>query len=339
MRAALYTGNRSIELAAREPVAPGPDEVRIAVAYTGICGTDLHILHGVMDRRVSAPQVIGHEMAGRLAALGDGVTGLEVGQPVTVMPLEWCGDCPACRAGHRHVCHRLNFVGIDSPGSMQESWTVPARLVVPLPADLPLKHGALVEPTAVAVHDVRRARLRGGERAVVVGGGPVGLLIGLVARAEDADVVILEPDPQRRAVATALGLTARTPGLGGWVDDWTGGAGAEVVFEVSGSAAGITEAVGLLAVRGRLVVVGIHSEARAVDLHRFFWRELTMVGARVYERADYDSAIDLIHSGRIPAGALITHVEPLDRAPEAFAALERRGATMKVLLDCGLAAA
>jgi len=337
MRTALYAGNRSIVLGEADPVPPGPGEVQIAVAYTGICGTDLHILHGAMDRRVAVPQVIGHEMAGRIAAVGDGVAGHPIGQPVTVMPLAWCGDCPACRAGHRHICHRLRFVGIDSPGSMQQRWTVPAGLVVPLPPDLPLARGALVEPTAVAVHDVRRAGLAAGEAAVVLGGGPVGMLIALVARSRDAQVAVVEPDPLRRKVAVDLGLMAVDPGgpdLVAWTDEWTGGAGAAVVFEVSGTAAAITTATQLLAVRGRLVVVGIHSEPRAVDLHRFFWRELTMIGARVYDRDDYDTAIDLIHSGLLPVDALISHIEPLNRAADAFAALERRGATMKILLDC-----
>lgn len=337
MRSALYAGNGTIVVEDRPPVPPAPGQVQIAVAYAGICGTDLHILHGAMDQRVRIPQPIGHEMSGRVAATGAGVDDLAVGQPVTVMPLDWCGACPACRAGHRHVCHRLNFIGIDSPGAMQQRWTVPASVVVPLPAQLPLTRGALVEPTAVAVHDVRRAGLRPGERAVVIGGGPVGVLIALVARSVGAEVVIVELDRHRRAVADRLGLRTLDPTRGdipAEVDAWTEGAGAAAAFEVSGTASGLTTAVPLLAVRGRLVIVGIHNQPREVDLFRFFWRELTLVAARVYDRGDYDTAIELLGTGTVPADPLISRIEPLDNAAGAFAALRGGGNTMKVLIDC-----
>ncbi len=133
------------------------------MAYVGICGTDLHILAGHMDERVADRGVIGHEMSGRVVATGAGVTGWSAGDPVTVMPLRWCGECPTCRAGNSHICDRLDFVGIDSPGAMQQLWNVPHGLLVPLPRDLPLRAAALVEPVAVAHHDVERASLRAPE--------------------------------------------------------------------------------------------------------------------------------------------------------------------------------
>jgi 2-desacetyl-2-hydroxyethyl bacteriochlorophyllide A dehydrogenase len=337
MRSALYAGNSTIVVEDRPLVPPGTGQVQIEVAYTGICGTDLHILHGAMDHRVHTPQTIGHEMSGRIAALGPGVEDLTVGQPVTVMPLDWCGTCPACRAGHRHICHRLNFIGIDTAGSMQQRWNVAANVVVALPPELPLTHAALVEPTAVAVHDVRRAGLQSGETAVVIGGGPVGVLIALVARSVGAEVTVLELDPHRRAVAEGLGLRTPDPAnhdVATEIDAWTAGAGAAVAFEVSGSSAGVDTAVQLLAVRGRLVVVGIHNQRREVDLFRFFWRELTMVGARVYERRDYDTAIELLARGTVPAEALISRIEPLDNAAAAFTALRSGGDVMKVLINC-----
>src|SRR5687767_5814934 len=101
-RGAFYVGDRSLVVTASPPVPPGPDAVRLDVAYTGICGTDLHILHGAMDARVTRPALLGHEMSGRVAELGEAVTGWAVGDRVTVMPLEWCGTCPACHAGHAH---------------------------------------------------------------------------------------------------------------------------------------------------------------------------------------------------------------------------------------------
>ena len=336
MRAACYVGDRTLNVVELEPRAPAEGEVAIDVAYTGICGTDLHILHGAMDKRVTMPAVLGHEMAGTISALGPGVDSLAVGDHVTVMPLGNCGHCPACRSGNTHICHNLNFLGIDSPGSMQGNWIVPDRLVVPVPPTLSLEHAALAEPTAVAVHDVRRSALEQGERALVVGGGPIGILVACAARARGAEVVVVELSEQRRALASEIGLRTVDPAgasLDDFIAQWTEGAGADVSFEVSGAVAGIETALQSLAVRGRMVVVAIHSSPPPVNLFRVFWRELTIIGARVYERQDFEEAVRLLEAGAIPADALITRVEPLDEVAAAFAELES-GQAMKVLIDC-----
>jgi (R,R)-butanediol dehydrogenase / meso-butanediol dehydrogenase / diacetyl reductase len=337
MLAALYAGDQTFRLEQHQARLPGPGEVRLDVAYVGICGTDLHIKHGAMDRRVTIPAVIGHEMSGTVAAVGEGVHGWSPGERVTVMPLEWCGRCPACVAGHQHVCHNLVFVGIDSAGAMQQSWTVPERLLVGLPPGLGLDAGALAEPVAVAVHDVRRGGVVPGERVLVVGGGPIGLLIACVAVAAGADVVVCEPNPYRRSIADRLGLRAVDPADGevpATLDTWTGGAGVDAAFEVSGSVAGLDTATSALRVRGRLIVVAIHSQPVPVDLFRVFWRELVLVGARVYERPDFEKAVRLLDEGVIPVAELISAVEPLDRVPAAFEALESGTGVMKVLIDC-----
>lgn len=337
MRTAAYTGDRTITIGTADPREPGPGEVKLAVAYTGLCGTDLHILHGFMDARVSTPLVFGHEMSGRIAALGDGVTGWVNGDAVTVMPLKWDGTCPGCRAGHHHICQNLEFVGIDSPGSLQELWTVPAELLVRLPADLPLDRAALAEPVAVAVHDVRRSELTAGDRVVVIGGGPIGVLIATVARHEGAEVVVIELEERRRAQIADLGFTTLDPretDQVAWVEEWTGGAGADVVFEVSGAAPAVLGATALAKVRGTIVVVAIHPTPREIDLQRVFWRELRLLGARVYERSDVERAVELLAAGVIPAELFITEIVPLERTREAFTALEQ-GAAMKILVEIG----
>ena len=336
MHAACYVGDQTLTVIETDPRRPERGEVQIDVAYTGICGTDLHVLHGAMDSRVTMPAVLGHEMSGTITATGADVTDWSVGDRVTVMPLAWCGHCPACRAGHTHICHNLNFLGIDSPGSMQASWTVSQDVLVALPPTLTLEHSALAEPTAVAVHDVRRAGLREGERTLVVGGGPIGVLIACVARAAGADVLTLELSAQRREFAATLGLRTVDPSnadVAELVAEWTAGAGVEVAFEVSGAVAGIETAIQSLAVRGRLVVVAIHSTPPPVNLHRVFWRELTLIGARVYERADFEEAVRLLAAGALPAAQLITRVAPLGDVAAAFAELES-GRAMKVLIDC-----
>jgi (R,R)-butanediol dehydrogenase/meso-butanediol dehydrogenase/diacetyl reductase len=336
-RRVTYAGARRLVLDTVELTPPPPGHVRVDVAYTGICGTDLHIFHGDLDGRVEPPQVIGHEMSGRIAQVGDGAGQWRPGDHVTVLPSVACRVCPACRAGHPHLCHRLVFMGIDAPGSLQSSWTVPAAALVRLPHGLRLDHAALVEPTAVAVHDVRRAEVRPGEKAFVVGGGPIGLLIAIVARRSGADVLVAEPDPYRRSVAEGLGLAARDPGegLAETVARWTGAAGAAVAFEASGDAAGVTAAVDALATRGRMVQVALHMAPREVGLHRLVRRELTLLGARLYDRSDFETAVGLIAEDEIPARTLISRIEPLDRAAQALELVNAGAGVMKVLIDCG----
>jgi 2-desacetyl-2-hydroxyethyl bacteriochlorophyllide A dehydrogenase len=336
MPAATYIGNSTIDIVESSQRPPAPGEVQIDVAFTGICGTDLHILHGNMDSRVTFPAIIGHEMSGRISAVGEGVSGWNLGDPVTVMPLDWCGDCPACKAGHQHICQNLNFIGIDSAGSLQKQWNVPENVLVRLPDSLRLDHAALVEPVAVSVHDVRRAEIQPGEKAVVIGGGPIGVLIATTARHAGAEVVVLELDDDRRAMIQELGfevLNPQTQDQVEWVNTWTGGAGADVVFEVSGAAAAVLGATALAKVRGRLVIVAIHPQPRPVDLQRVFWRELTILGARVYERRDFETAVELLAAGVIPADQMITGTVPLERTADAFSQLAA-GDAMKILVDC-----
>jgi 2-desacetyl-2-hydroxyethyl bacteriochlorophyllide A dehydrogenase len=335
MRTAAYLGDRRVESASAEPTPPAPGEVRIAVAYTGLCGTDLHIFHGNMDARVTRPLVFGHEMSGTIEALGDGVEGWAAGDVVTVMPLRWDGTCPACRAGHSHICQNLVFVGIDSPGSLQQFWNVPAELLVRVPDGLGLQHAALAEPVAVAVHDVRRSELVAGDRAVVIGGGPIGVLIATVARHAGAEVVVIEPEARRREQIAGLGFATLDPMATdqvAWVEQWTDGAGADVVFEVSGAAVAVRGATALAKVRGTIVVVAIHPTPREIDLQRLFWRELRLLGARVYQRADFETAVELLRDGVIPADLLITRVVPLSQTRDAFDDLEA-GRAMKILVD------
>ncbi|MFD1933357.1 MULTISPECIES: zinc-dependent alcohol dehydrogenase [Nonomuraea] len=336
--AVRYTAALTLDTAPTETAPPGPGEVELAPAYVGICGTDLHIFHGDMDARVSTPAVLGHEMSGRVVRVGPDVEEWQPGDAVTVMPLRWDGTCPACRSGNRHICQHLDFIGIDSPGAMQQRWTVPAATLVRLPDSLSLDRAALVEPTAVAVHDVGRAKVQDGERVVVVGGGPVGVLIALVARAAGAEVRLVELSDHRRALAENMGFTTWDPAaedVPELVRQWTGDAGADIAFEVSGAAGGVDTAVEVLGVRGRLCLVAIHPRRREIDLHRFFWRELTLVGARLYDRSDFERAVGLVADGTVPADLLISKVVPLAEAPAAFEALETSGDVMKILVDCG----
>jgi (R,R)-butanediol dehydrogenase/meso-butanediol dehydrogenase/diacetyl reductase len=337
MQAVFFEGNRTLRLGQSVAVEPGAGQVRIRVAYCGICGTDLHLFHGAMAHRLTLPHVMGHEMSGTIAALGSGVAGWREGDRVTVRPLDPCGHCPACLAGHSHICHHLKFLGIDTPGALQGMWTVPAHTLHRLPETLALREGAMVEPVAVACHDVRLSELKEGEFAVVIGGGPIGILVALVALARGARVLLAEVNPFRLQLARGLGIDAVNPldtDLPGLVNERTGGAGADVVFEVSGSQTGADAMTKLPRTRGRIVVVAIYGEAPKVDLFRFFWRELKLSGARVYEAEDFEMAIELAAAGRLPLAKLISDVLPLGRLEEAMQRMEGGGDCMKILVSC-----
>jgi len=337
MKAAFYEGHENISTGVCTPLPPGPGQVQIRVSHCGICGTDLHIFHGKMDQRVKLPQIIGHEMSGTIESVGEGVSDWRRSDRVTVRPLDPCGNCPACKAGHSHICMNLKFIGIDSPGAMQELWTVPAHTLHRLPASLSFDQAALIEPLSVACHDVRMGEVRAGEYVVVLGGGPIGLLIGLVAKAAGASVLISEVNPYRIQLAKGLGLDAvdpRSVDLPDVVAGNTDGAGADVVFEVAGVNAAAEMMTKLPRTRGRIVMVAIHSQPTPVDLFRFFWRELRLIGARVYEPQDFEKAIQLADSGALPLDKIVTKVVPLEGLGSAFREMESGGEVMKILVRC-----
>lgn len=278
-------------------------------------------------------------MSGTIAAVGPDVDAYQVGERVTVRPLDPCGNCPACRAGHSHICQNLKFIGIDTPGALQGLWTVPAHTLHRLPETLSLRQGALVEPIAVACHDVRMGEVQAGDYTVVIGGGPIGILIALVAKTRGARVVMAEVNPFRIALARELGIETVSPvetDLAALVNEQTSGAGADVVFEVSGSAAGAEMMTKLPRTRGRLVVVAIFGEPPKIDLFRFFWRELRLTGARVYEPEDFEMAIRLAAAGSLPLDRLITTVVPLERLEDGMRQMERGGEVMKILVSCSV---
>lgn len=333
--AAFYRGNKTFEVKEIDSTPPGDGEVQIEVGYCGVCGTDLHVYLGHMDARVGFSRILGHEMAGVVRAVGSGVSDFGPGDRVVVRPLDHCGDCPACNAGHSHICHKLKFIGLDSDGAMQGLWNVPSHTLHSIPDNVSLRDASMIEPLAVAFHDVSRAKLSNTDDVLVIGGGPIGLLIALAARLTTPNVTIVEINSHRRQFAGDLGFTVLDPGNIDVADEIakaTRGTGADVVFEVSGSQGGVDLMTRCAATRARIVMVAIHAQKPSIDLFQFFWREIEMLGARVYEPKDYDDAIRAIGEGRIDVGALITDVRPLRDVSTAFEELTRNPKAMKTLI-------
>ncbi|WP_422080569.1 zinc-dependent alcohol dehydrogenase [Ulvibacterium sp.] len=338
MIATLYEGNKTFNVIEKEVEAPQPGEVRIKVAYSGVCGTDVHIYHGMMDKRVAMPQTIGHEMSGTIDSIGAHVTGFSVGDKVVVRPLDDRKAKPSDK-GFNHICEELNFMGIDTPGSMQQYWNVPAFTLHKLKENTDLKLAALIEPLSVATHDVRLSGLVAGETAVVLGGGPIGLLVAMVAKEVGANVVVSEVNEKRIAKAKAMGLDAVSPmqiDLVDYVREKTAGRLADVVFEVAGVQATLDIMTEIAGIRGRILMVAIHGEKKPVDLFKFFWKELKLIGARVYEKEDYEKSIGLITANGLPFEDMITDVQPLSNIQQVFESIDNNPDGMKVLMDCSL---
>ena len=217
-------------------------------------------------------------------------------------------------------------------------WNVPAHTLHRLPDDMRMDHAALIEPVAVACHDVRMSGLKAGEDVVVIGGGPIGVLVAMVARDAGGKVVISEVNPHRLAISEKMGFDTVNPAevdLKAQIETRTDGKGAEVVFEVSGTQPGVDAMTAVAATRGRIVMVAIHAQKPQIDLFQFFWRELKLIGVRVYEPEDYEKAISIIASGGVDAETFITDVSPLADIQAAFEALDSNPTAMKSLIKVG----
>lgn len=331
-----YEGNKTFTVSESETTPPPAGEVQIKVAYCGICGTDVHIYHGMMDKRVAIPQTIGHEMSGEISAIGADVKGIAIGDKVVVRPLDNRGELPSDK-GISHICKNLKFIGIDSPGAMQQYWNVPAFTIHKLKASTDLKLAALIEPLAVACHDVRLSGLTSDETTVVLGGGPIGMLVAFVAKSRSSQVIISEVNPARIAMAKSWGFDVVNPSdtdLKAYVASKTEDKLADVVFEVAGVQPALDIMTEIAGIRGRIVMVAIHGQPKNVNLFNFFWKELKLIGARVYEPEDYEMAIDLITKNELPFAELITDVQPLSNIQNAFEQNDLNPNGMKVMLDC-----
>ena len=301
-----------------------PGWVAVDVAYAGICGSDLHIAAGE-HVRAQPGTILGHEFIGHLAEpYGD----LALGQPVFVNPIVHCGVCEACLAGRTNVCRALTLVGIDYPGAIAPRTVVPESGIYPLPANVDLVAAALIEPVAVAVRAVRRSGLALGDRAHVVGGGPVGCLVALLSTATGVTVTMSEPSASRRQYATDLGIKiVENP------DDL--GHGVDVVFEASGHTSVTGELFGWLRTAGTAVIVSAHRPGlHGIDLLSVMFAEITIIGTRIYQRSDIEAAIELVTTGKLDARSLISKIFPLDEAVIAVDSL-RRAEGMKVLIKPG----
>lgn len=335
VKAALWTAPGTIETRQIELAEPR-SEIRLKVAYGGICGTDMMIYLG-KHPRAKAPLAMCHEFSATVDYDPNGK--LTVGTPVVVNPLLMCGECYACRNGIPHVCAKLGLVGIDRDGGFAEYVNVPANTVRPISSTLPLEEAALIEPLAVGVHAVRVSDLAVGDETVVLGAGPVGLMTAQAARLAGARRIwVTERSPRRIQIAHDLGfdvLDSSTEDVTVPLLASTKDTGFPVVFETAGVQATVTDSGKLVRPGGQILQVGMPKTPPVVDLTRLQFREIRITPIRVYRQEDFNLAIVLAESGKLDLRLPVTHVMPLDRLQEAMELAHRADEACKILLSPG----
>jgi len=327
--ALVLTGVDQFAMEQREPVESIGDQVAVDVGWVGLCGTDLHIVDG-SHPRAQVPLVLGHEL------VGNALAGPLAGRAVVVDPLIACGTCSACQLGERHVCANLRLIGIDRDGGLSGRVVVDPDRLHAVPDGLDLTVAALAEPLAVAVHATRRAQVATGDTVVVMGAGPIGLLLAFAARRAGAGPVLIgEPAPARRSFAEAVGFETLDPtDPRGDLDRRTSGWLADVVFDAAAVAPVAALLPRLVRPAGRIGLVGTYGQPVELDLQAVLFRELTLIGNRVYQPTDLDTALALLAADPLSFTPLISAVVALDEAPAAFGRL-RAGEGVKYLVATG----
>lgn len=337
MKASLYQGNKTFTTETVEDVMPKAGEVRVKVAYCGVCGSDLHLYHGAFDKRIkSMPHIAGHEISGVITELAEGVTKWNVGDRVVVRPLGSCGECLACRQGHSHVCSNLLIYGIETPGGFASSWTVPADIIHEIPDSLSMEHGALIEPVAVVCHANQRGGTQKGDNVVVIGGGPIGILTAMVARYKGANVIISEVNESRLALAKEMGFDAISPintDVIEYVFSKTNGDGADIIFDVAGVQAAVNTMTKLTHPHSKIVVVAAYQKPVEFNLRDLYMKEVTLIPSRVYAAVDFEEAIAIINEGGIDCEKVISGIMPLSQVKEAMDK-SLSAEACKILIDC-----
>jgi (R,R)-butanediol dehydrogenase / meso-butanediol dehydrogenase / diacetyl reductase len=300
----------------------------VAPLFVGLCGSDLHIVGGGHPR-ARFPLVLGHEIVGRA------LDGELAGQVVVADPVEGCGACARCADGTEQLCSRMGIVGVDRDGGLAEQVAIRSRQLQPVPGELPVNVAALAEPLAVAVHAVSRAGIQPGTSAVVVGGGPIGLLIALCARDAGArDLVVVEPSASRRALLEAVGLpTLPAVDPHDRVREHLPRDGADIVIDAAAAPALWPAVTDLLRPGGILLLVGIYAGSVSANLQAIAYRELSVIGTRACTGPDLAAALAVLVRRTADFLPLARDVV---RPGETAAALRRleRAESMKILIDC-----
>jgi L-gulonate 5-dehydrogenase len=341
MRAAVTEGVEAMAVVDRpEPVDPGPGEVVVSPEAVGICGSDYHFFLGELSPEAGGsqfPRVQGHEIGATIAAVGPGCSPeLVVGQRVAVWPLRACGECYPCSVGRPNTCDFFELIGIHTDGGLQDLLAVPAEQVYPIKAEDPAV-AALAEPVSIAVRAVNRANVFPGERVVVLGAGPIGQCICLVARERGAEVLVVDLQDSRLALSRDMGAdtlvwTGRDEVVAA-ARKWAGPAGPPAAIDATGAPAAVRAMVDMVASAGRAVQVGMSGEEVVLRLGSLTEKELDVLGVSCCGADEFGEAVAVVERNTPLLAPLISHRFALEEAPEAIRfAIENPTDVMKVVI-------
>jgi L-iditol 2-dehydrogenase len=338
MLRATMTNPGKIEFTEVPKPSLGDHDVLLRIRRIGICGSDIHVYHG-KHPYTSYPVVQGHEFCGEVAEVGPSVQSFRLGDLVTAPPQLVCGECLPCREGRYHICENLKVIGFQAPGVAQEFFALPESALVKLPASFTPEVGALVEPTAVAIHAVGRAGSVSGLDVLVLGAGPIGNLVAQAAKWRGGrQILISDLSDTRLDIARRCGIAntfnPREACLEDRVAEVFGSKRADVTFECVGCAQTANQAIHCVRKGGVVIVVGVFGDRPLIDLGLVQDRELEVRGTLMYQRQDYEDAIRCLAEGGIASDPLLTKTFSFRRYPEAYAFIEEnREKVMKVMID------
>ena len=335
MRAAIFPTPEVCEIVERETPTPAEHQVLIAVQACGVCGTDVHIFRGEFPARF--PLIAGHEFAGVVEHVGQGVASLRPGDRVVVDPNQYCGLCRPCQRGLTHLCRNLVASGVTVDGGFATHCSVPARQCYKLPAEMPFPMAAMTEPVACCVHGIERAQIRPGDVVVTIGAGLIGLVMLQLALMRGASAaVVSDPAPEKRALATTFGaarvVDPRKEDLAQAVMEVTKESGADVVIDCVGGVETSQQALGLAGEGGRVLLFGVapQNAQMTVEPYAIYAREITITGSFI-NPFTHGAALALLAAGKVKVSEIISHRLTLDELPRAIEMLEAHQASKIVI--------
>ena len=334
MKALIYEGLKDVKLKDVEMPKIGSNEVLIKTKFVAICGTDMSILKGKFP--VKKGVVLGHEGSGVVEKVGIDVQNVKPGDEVIVAPYLFCGECVPCRAGRRNVCRKREHLGIDVDGLLAEYFKLPSHAVYLAPKGMGLEEGALVEPASVGYHAARRASPTPSDTVVIIGAGPIGLLVLQgVAAFGSQKIIVSELIDKRAKLAEKLGahrvVNPKKENLKDVVMKETGGDGADLVIEAVGLPETIAETVGLVRSAGKICLVGIPGGHLSFDFMSLIRREIDIVTSDC-TLMSYEKTHELVAKKIIDVRPLITHTVEFKDVLKAFDILKDQQDAIKVLI-------
>ena len=317
---------------------PTKDQVLVKIKRIGVCGSDIHVYYGEHSG-TDYPVTQGHEVSGKIVALGADVTGLTVGQKVTIEPQVVCGECYPCRHGKYNLCEKLKVMGFQTTGAASEYFAVDAAKITPLPEAMTYNEGAMIEPLAVTVHAAKHFEQLEGAKVAILGCGPIGILLAQTCHALGAvQVMITDVSDYRLALAKKCGVdfavNTRKQNFGEAMVEAFGPDKADVIYDCAGNDITIDQAIQYARKGSKIVLVAVFAKKAQADLFTLNDHELDLDTTMMYRHEDYVEAIRLVNEGKIQLKPLMSKHFPFAQYLDAYKYIENnRETTMKVLID------